>query len=194
MNIFKLKFVCAAVIALSAGGGIASANLINNPGFETPTPKEPFAGWTTTPAASGSFFDVDQFVAHSGSLGAFFGGVTVGSYDSISQTFATTAGSFYIVSFWLENLGDPPSDFRVLFGGNLVLDELNATAFPYTQFTFSLLATGSSTTLEFQAYHVPSYFGLDDVSVTNSVPDASSTAMLLGLALSGLSFLRRKLS
>lgn len=190
MKIFKLKFVCAAFIALLTSGWLASANLINNPGFETGD----FTGWTTTPAASGSLFGVDPFVAHSGSYGAFFGGVTVGSYDSISQTFATTAGSFYTVSFWLENLGDPPSDFQVLFGGNLVLDEFNTTAFPYTQFTFHLLATGSSTTLQFQAYHVPSYFGLDDVSVTNSVPDAGSTAMLLGLALSGLSFFRRKLS
>ena len=80
----------------------------------------------------------------------------------------------------------------VLFNGVNIVDNLNANP-GWVTFTFNnLLATGSSTTLEFEGFNTPAYDFLDDVSVVG-VPDAGSTLSLLSFASLGLVALRRKL-
>lgn len=195
MHKFNLKSLWLVGIMLIVTGGLASANLITNPGFETGN----FSGWTTTPAASGTSFGVDNLNPHTGTYEAFFG--AFGSdLDAISQTFATTAGVFYDLSFWLanDNPGITPNsnEFRVTFGGVTVQDLIDAPDFGYTQYNFSALATGSSLTLELAGRNAPGFFYLDDVSVVaraaNGVPDAGSSAILLGTALMGFIFLQRR--
>src|SRR6476659_11277247 len=103
--------------------GPTSANLIVNGDFETDT----FAGWTTTPAPVGSDFGVGPVPPAHDTLGAFFG-ATGADFDSISQTFVTTPGATYHLTFFYEVVepGSPPNNgFRVLFNGVVILKILN---------------------------------------------------------------------
>jgi hypothetical protein len=154
-----------------ATAGHTSANLIVNGDFETGT----FAGWTTTPAPVGSFFGVGPVPLAHDTLGAFFA-ATGPDFDSISQTFVTTPGAFYDLSFFYQVVepGSPPDNgFRVLFNGVLVFENLNAIS-GFGTFTFTQLqATGSTTTVEFQGRNVRNADFLDDVTVISESPPAS---------------------
>jgi hypothetical protein len=183
----NLKSLCAIAIALVATGRLVSANLIVNPGFETGD----FTGWTTTPAASGSSFVVVPGNSHSGTYAVSFGaqGPPL-DLDTISQTFATTPGTRYNLSFWLAIVNNN-NEFRVTFGGVTVLDLIDTgdpANLDYRHFTFAGLGTGSSTTVEFAGRNVVNFSYLDDVSVTASasVPDSGSTAMLFGVSAAAL--------
>jgi hypothetical protein len=57
--------------------------------------------WTFVPASSGSAAYILSDVISVPALG--FGGTTVGSYDTFSQTFATTPGTEYVYQFMLYN-------------------------------------------------------------------------------------------
>jgi hypothetical protein len=67
-------------------------------------------------------------------------------------------------------------------------DLVNSPAFPYTQFTSVLQATGTSTTISFAAFENPGFYRLDDVSVEflrgpEAVPEPATLTLLeLGLA------------
>jgi hypothetical protein len=77
-----------------------------------------------------------------------------------------------------------------------VQDLINTPFLDYTPFTFSVLATGSSMTLEFAGRNGAGYFALDDVSVeagsAAGVPETGNSALLLGATLVGLLFLQRR--
>jgi MYXO-CTERM domain-containing protein len=74
------------------------------------------ASWTFIAAPEGSL--ADQFNDGSSVNGLEFAGVEVGSYDTFTQSFATTAGQTYVYSFDLNNSGDnQPSGFRVTTSG-----------------------------------------------------------------------------
>jgi hypothetical protein len=191
----KILLALTAVAAVSAAYP-AKANLITNGDFETGN----FTGWTVTPAPSGSNIFVDHGPGPDTTFGAFFG-ATGANFDSISQSFATTPGAFYTLSFFYQvtNLGTPiPANnaFDVLWNGV----SIGGGLFPQTDvnpgfgtFTFHLQATSALTTLQFNGRNAPSFDFLDNVSVVG-VPDGGSTVSLLGFALLGLAALRRRLS
>jgi hypothetical protein len=164
-RLFRGAFLAIGVL-LIATAPRTSANLIVNGDFETGT----FAGWTTTPAPIGSDFGVGPVPPAHDTLGAFFGAFGP-DFDSISQTFVTTPGAFYDLSFFYQVVepGSPPDNgFRVLFNNVLVFENLNAIS-GFGTFTFThLQATGSTTTVEFQGRNVAGFDYLDDVSVTAS--------------------------
>jgi hypothetical protein len=181
----NLKSLCAIATALVASARLVCANLIVNPGFETGD----FTGWTTTPAASGSNLFVVPANSHSGTYATSFHAFET-DLDTISQTFATTPGTRYNLSFWLAIVNNN-NEFRVTFGGVTVLDLIDTgdpANLDYRHFTLAGLATGSSTTLEFAGRNVPNFSYLDDVSVTASVSvaDSGSTAMLFGVSAAAL--------
>jgi hypothetical protein len=67
--------------------------------------------WLFTPAPSGT--DAGQFSDGTGVNGLAFAGVTVGSYDEFSQTFATTPGTTYFYSFNVLSFAGNPDGFFV---------------------------------------------------------------------------------
>ena len=164
-NLSKLLLVVGAAATLLFAYP-AKANLITNSDFETGD----FTGWTTTPAATGSSFGLTTLPpSPDGTLGVFFS-ATGSDFDSISQTFATTPGASYDVSFFYEPIGVPhpifpDNGFRALFNGVAIYENFN-TISGFSTFTFHVQATGSQTTVEFQGRNVGGVDYLDDVSVT----------------------------
>jgi len=108
-------------------------------------------------------------------LGAFFA-ATGPDFDSISQTFVTTPGAFYDLSFFYQVVepGSPPNNgFRAIFNGVVVFENLNAIS-GFGSFTFNhLQATGSTTTVEFQGRNVRDADFLDDVLIISESPSTS---------------------
>jgi hypothetical protein len=198
---FLRKHAFYGVLALVSllGLGItqsARANLIINGDFETGT----FTGsWTVIHAANGSDISVSSTFGDppDNTLVARFG-ATGTDFDRISQTFATTPGAFYTLTFFYQ-VGNTTAlafnGFDVLWNGV----SIGGGLFPqfdvnpgFISPTFILQATSAFTTLEFDGRNAPWYDYLDDVSVT-PVPDGGSTLPLLSFALLGVAVLRRKL-
>jgi hypothetical protein len=158
---------------------VASANLVNNPGFETGD----FTGWTQSGNTEFTFVDGDP---HSGTQAAWLG--PQGSRGFLSQTLATVPGETYELQYWLQH--DPfgagtPNVFQISWGGSFITNQMDVGTFLYTDFVFSdLIPTGTSTELAFGFREDTDFFQLDDVSVeaaAQAVPEPA-TLLLLGAA------------
>lgn len=183
-----------AALALSAGMvAPASADLVNG-GFEDGD----FTGWTLSdPNGDGStaFTTVfcpglgDPLVAEgfcAASLGATF------DDDILSQTFATTPGTTYVLRFSFLWDGGTPADFTASIDGNPLFTRVDPPALSSFRTAARLFtATGASTTLSFAFRDDPGFMMLDAVSV--SIPEPASAA-LLGLGLAGLALTKRRRS
>lgn len=151
-------------VLLIATAGPTSANLIVNGDFQNGN----LSGWDTTPAATGSNFGVAGIPPAHDTLGVYFA-ATGPDFDSISQTFVTTPGASYHLTFFyqvLDALTPPDNGFRVLFNGVVIFENLGAIS-GFGPFSFpNLVATGSLTTLEFQGRNAHDKDFLDDVDLT----------------------------
>ena len=170
----------APLVFTNHSGGIAVSfslsvgqSLIANGGFEQGSLTDwTFSGNTTigfnvydaVESSSSSYS-----VVHSGTYGLFLGDTKLAS---LSQSFTTVPGQYYLVSLWLDN---PTSGTVQQFivdwntsstSTNVLYNVLNPAAFTWTNLQFLASATGTNTTLQILAENDPNYFGLDDVSVT----------------------------
>jgi hypothetical protein len=183
----SLALVLCAVLS---GPVLAAGNLVTNPGFETGD----FTGWTlggntpdNTVIEQAGF---DSWLPHGGDFFAALGAQVTDNF--LSQAIATTAGQSYTFSWFLGSDGSTPSDFASFWNGSSVVSLVNTPATPgytkgtptasYAFYSFTEVATGASTVIQFNSRNDVNYWALDDVSVS-AVPEPSS------LVLSAISFL-----
>ena len=92
-----------------------------------------------------------------------------GADATLSQTIATTAGQTYTLSFWLNMQDGSANNFSALWDGQAVLSLTNVVnSSGYTEYTYVVTATSSTSTLEFSAAGSPWF--VDNVSLTATVP------------------------
>ena len=192
--------------------GAVTGNLVANCGFESGD----FTSWTISgitddPVSFGipTYYGVDTGDANSGNYGAYMsqdynddGPGTV----NLSQTLATSVGSTYDITYYLENDAPGPTNgytetFSSIFGGTTVQTLAPTLATPgpvgaFTEYSFAETATSASTTLEFDFENDANYWSFDDVSVVVAATPEPSTGLLGGLALGALLLLchRKKAS
>ena len=150
----------------------SGSNLVGNGNFETGT----FSNWTVggnsglTPV--GRQIDIETNGQGGSTYAAKIG--SMGADGTLSQTITTTPGQTYTLSFWLQNeaSGTQDNDFNATWNGQTLLSLTNAAHSGYTQHTYTVTATGSTSTLEFSAANVPSQWDLDNISLT---PAGSTT-------------------
>jgi hypothetical protein len=221
------RFLAAILLTLTANAN--GANLITNGSFETfvvgsndtnmggffrfftPPANTDITGWTVTGSSGGNPNNVDDvnislYPAYVGNYSLDLEGA-IGASGVISQSFATTAGVTYDLSFAYGNNpygGDPGARANVLVTGAGVLlnqdishnTSIFAGSMNYSLFSQNFVADSSTTTLQFSAL-TNSGFGiaLDAVSVdgvaTTGVPEPA-TLSLIGLGLAGAGFMRRR--
>lgn len=179
---FRKICIIAAMAMLSIGAqvGIASADLVQNGGFETGA----FSPWTLT----GSGYSIDTANPYDGIYDAL-----LTKTSTLSQNLTTVIGQVYMVTCYIANTG---GSFKVLWDG---LSEYASTSNTsgYNKIQFLVTApnvTSTTSTLAFD-FTTPNplstgSFHVDDVSVTPTPIPAA--AWLLGSGLIGLLGLRKK--
>lgn len=170
----------AGVLSIGFAGQASAQELVTNGGFETGD----FSGWTLS--GNGGFIGITTNPVHSGQFAASFG--AVGSQTFLTQTLMTNPGQVYDLSYWLRNSGGNPNEFSVSVDGVFLRDDFNVPGQPYTQDNFQFTASGASTVLQFGFRQDPSFWQFDDVSVTSTVPEPGSIAMIAGMGVTGSLF------
>lgn len=196
-------------VSLVAASTAAQANLLVNGGFEDSTsPVATPPGWFNighndgvityaafnTPVYEGlNYYDLGGYGDASGPIG-----------DGIAQSFATTVGATYTVTFGLSGENLSGDETLTVAAGNvsmdylLIPDGLGVFQRPFVTQTFNFVATSALTTLSFVHTAGPGGSNdplIDGVSVTlaSSVPEPETYALLLaGLGVVGGSLARRR--
>ena len=196
----SLITVTAGLFAVSA-----NANLLINGSFENPNVTTGNWGWFTSanvPGWNGSNIEIwDNYGSVSAYEGSQFAELNAhpsnGQPFSIYQSFATTFGQWYDVSFAYRARSNSSESF------NLTIDNLNwliddHTTSGWSVFSTSFQATSSSSMISFTSVSpLTGTVGnfLDDVKVQADPTRVAepATLALLGLGLAGLGFSRRRL-
>jgi flagellin len=177
--------VVLAAIAVSHGTA-AATSIIMNGGFETGD----LTGWSLSGSSSEMRFDFVNSRANTGNYGLYLG---AGALVTVSQTLATMAGQQYTLDYWLFNQGGTPNYFAADWNGSVVPGSAltNTGAQPFTEYTYTVDATSSSTVVGFSSYQAPNSWSIDDITVTEATPEPGSFVMVAG-SLSLLWFRRRR--
>jgi hypothetical protein len=179
----RMIFAALVVGALFLPANTWAANLVVNGDFETGN----FSSWTQSGNTGYTeVYNVAAYV-HSGTYSSRFGPMSTLGY--IEQPLTTVAGEAYVLSFWLRNGSNPTptlhNRFQVEWAGSLVpsgsFDDMAVQ--PYTQYSYNVTASTTSTLLKFGLRNDPSWFYLDDVSVS-AVPEPGAFQLtLIGAAM-----------
>ncbi len=194
-----------AAMLLSAAAPVAAANLITNGDFETGT----LAGWTLADSGSGSWYVIGNgaptaltgfstpTLAGGGSFVAMTDQFGPGSHN-LSQTLTLSGGSFVLTfdargSDTSGSGGAPDQQYIVTVDGVTLTGPIIDPA--WNSFSFNLSLTAGTHTFAFQENDDRSFYaaGLDNVSLTGGVPEASTwTLMIAGFGMVGAGLRRRQ--
>jgi hypothetical protein len=187
--------------------GSIAGNLVANCGFESGD----FTSWTTSgndvPLTLGNLYGVegvdpfDGISPNSGDNQAFFADLVANS-TTLQQMIATTATDLYTVSFFVAqdtSIGKQDTEsngFSASFGGVTLTSLTGVPVQGYTEYSFLVTASSSSSLLSLTFGNDLGEFLLDDISVVNDTPAATpepATFLLLGTGLAGFAgALRRR--
>src|SRR5258708_19292643 len=163
----KASLISLAVFTVTFSAPLAIAgNIVVNSGFESG-----FGGWKGNMARNSPWM-IDS-LPHTGNLNTDTSCAGSICLDPVKGSFfyqdlPTFIGQKYTLSFWAFFEGfalGQPEELKVTWGGNTVLDIVNPTVVPdtYNQYSaFDLLATSSTTRLEFFGRDDLNQLGLDD--------------------------------
>jgi hypothetical protein len=174
-----LVLVFAVFFFFNAPRSFASPNLLTNGSFETGD----FSSWVSggnfedTEVVSGPFYQYSG--AADGSYYAVLG--PVGSDGTLSQTFTDRPGVMYSISFYINAVGDNPSDFSVYWDGTELFSLTNPnTGGVWNQYGINTEIGTGSDTLTFAFRDDPGYIALDGVAVNQvgSLPEPSSLILV----------------
>jgi len=181
-------------------------NLVANCGFETGD----FTSWTLSgndvPLELNNLYGVEGhdplngINPETGSFQAFFADL-VDNATTLQQTFATVANDTYTVSFFLAQ--DTPvgagfsNAFSVAFGGVTLANDTDVPVEGYTEYSYNVTATSSSSVLSLKLGDDLGEFLLDDVSVVDhgtavATPEPRGGLLMLA-GIMGSVFVFRKL-
>jgi hypothetical protein len=218
----------AAACASALLAGSAKANLLVNGSFEDAKDfvdnyggdtmnlgvgSTTMKGWTvigTTSGAELAWIGATNPYGLTAEKGSYFLDLTAeftsGPYGGVEQTFATTAGDKYRVTFWLGSspqwgIQDGLTASAASVSKTFTSTNSGSEDNHWQRETFEFTATGASTTLSLLGASGVNYIGLDNVSVTRvtaaapeaalSAPELSTWAMLL-VGFAGLGFAGRR--
>lgn len=157
-----------------------AGNIVVNGGFETGD----FSYWNVNDPSFGTFVSSASppYIPHTGDYFAALG--ASGLLGTLSQDVNTTSGQTYVLDYFLASDGNTPNEFKVVWNGATIFDQVNIPAQDYTEYTFLVTATGESTNLTFYERNDNGFLSLDDVSA-NVVP-ATAVAEPTSLTLFGI--------
>lgn len=183
----KTKLIASlSALTLLAAAPFAHANLVTNGGFETGD----FTGWIRS--GNSGFTGICSNCGANSSFALTAG--PIGSDGIISQLLNTSAGSAYTISWDFQSSGAFTNHLAVFFDGVSLFDQFNiASSNGYTHYSYTGVASGTSTLLQVNFRNDPSFDQIDNISVdgARNVPEPASLA-LAGLALAGMGALSRK--
>lgn len=170
-SIRLLAALCAVTIPALAG------NLISNGDFETGD----FTGW------SQNGWGINLTGTTGPHTGDFYAGTGCTSFGCfLSQTITTDANATYDLNFWYASGPGGGTDLQLrVYWDGIQIDDIVGNTNGYANFDYTVSATTTSTALAFEGLQVPSFNGIDDVSVaaSSATPEPGSiTLFIAGLA------------